>query len=84
MELRKAWCRETAHPSYQKKWSEYNPSFGQCLVTALCVQDKIGGDIYECFVNGKRHFINRTQDGCNKDFTIERAIELLNLFQKYN
>lgn len=58
MELRKAWCRETAHPSYQARWSEDNPSIGQCLVTALVVQDRYGGDIYSCKVCSNSHFVN--------------------------
>ncbi|MEE1084998.1 MAG: hypothetical protein UH850_14825 [Paludibacteraceae bacterium] len=58
MELRKAWCRETAHPSYQDKWSEDNPSAGQCLVTALIVQERHGGDIYSCKVGNNSHFVN--------------------------
>ena len=58
MELRKAWCRETAHPSYQSKWSENNPSVGQCCVTALVIQDKYGGDIYSCKVGKNSHFVN--------------------------
>jgi hypothetical protein len=58
MELRKAWCRETAHPSYQSKWSEDNPSIGQCCVTALVIQDKYGGDIYSCKVGKHSHFVN--------------------------
>lgn len=58
MELRKAWCRETAHPSYRDKWSEDNPSVGQCLVTALVIQDQYGGDIYSCKVGSNSHFIN--------------------------
>lgn len=58
MELEKAWCRETAHPSYRDKWSEGNPSVGQCLVTALVVQDKCGGDIYSCKVGNNSHFVN--------------------------
>ena len=58
MELRKAWCRETAHPSYRDKWSEDKPSAGQCLVTALVVQDKYGGDIYSCRVGNNSHFVN--------------------------
>ena len=53
MELRKSWCRATAHPSYQKDWTEDNPSYGQCCVTALVIQDLYGGDIYECKVQGK-------------------------------
>lgn len=58
MELRKAWCRETAHPSYQSKWSEDNPSYGQCSVTALVMQDLYGGDIYSCKVGNNSHFVN--------------------------
>ena len=58
MELRKAWCRETAHPSYQKDWAEDNPSYGQCCITALVMQDWYGGDIYSCKVGNNSHFIN--------------------------
>ena len=58
MELEKAWCRETAHPSYQGKWSVDNPSTGQCLVTALAIQDEYGGDIYSCKVGNNSHFVN--------------------------
>lgn len=58
MELRKAWCRETTHPSYQSKWSEDNPSLGQCCVTALVIQDQYGGDIYSCKVGNNSHFVN--------------------------
>ena len=58
MELRKAWCRETAHPSYQSKWSVNSPSVGQCLVTALIIQDQYGGDIYSCKVDSNSHFVN--------------------------
>lgn len=60
--IRKAWCRETAHPSYQDKWSEDNPSCGQCCVTALVVQDLYGGDIYSCKVGQNSHFINIIND----------------------
>lgn len=70
--LRKAWCRETAHPSYKKNWSTNNPSCGQCAVTTLVVQDLCGGDIYECKVNNKRHYVNVTFDGVIHDFTAEQ------------
>ena len=58
MELRKAWCAATAHPSYQKDWTENNPSYGQCCVTALVMQDLYGGDIYSCKVGNNSHFVN--------------------------
>lgn len=69
MDLKHSWCRATAHPSYQKDWTEDNPSYGQCCVTALAMQDLYGGDIYECKVQGKRHYVNITPDGYLHDFT---------------
>ena len=69
MELRQAWCAATAHPSYQKDWSEDNPSYGQCAVTALLMQDIIGGEIYECKVNNKRHYVNVGTEGGLFDYT---------------
>ena len=58
MKLTQAWCRETAHQSYQKKWTQDNPSCGQCLVTALVIQELYGGDIYSCKVGNNSHFVN--------------------------
>lgn len=57
-DLRKVWCKETAHPTYQKIWSSGNPSAGQCCVTALLMQAVHGGSIVECFANGRRHYVN--------------------------
>lgn len=72
MELRKAWCASTAHPSYQKDWVEDNPSYGQCCVTALVMQEIIGGDIYECTMKGRKHFYNVSPDHQMYDFTSEQ------------
>ena len=58
MDIRNAWCRETAHPSYRSKWTKENPSVGQCLVTALIIQEEFGGDIYSCKVGNCSHFVN--------------------------
>ena len=71
MELRKAWCAATAHPSYQKDWTKDNPSYGQCCVTALVMQEIIGGDIYECTMGRRKHFYNMTPDHQMHDFTAE-------------
>lgn len=72
MNLRQAWCRETAHPSYQADWSEDNPAYGQCAVTALVMQEIIGGKIYECTICKKKHFYNVAPDGQKYDFTQEQ------------
>jgi hypothetical protein len=69
--FKKAWCAETAHPSYRNKWSPDNPSTGQCAVTALIVQDLFGGDIYSCKVGKSSHFVNIINDKIY-DLTVEQ------------
>lgn len=43
--FRDAWCQKTAHPSCQAAWTSDNPSLGQCSVTAILVQEFLGGTI---------------------------------------
>jgi hypothetical protein len=70
--LQKSWDKNT---SYYKDWTPDNPAYGQCAVTALIVQDHFGGDIISCFVNGKRHYFNKTRDkklGYITDLTVSQ------------
>jgi hypothetical protein len=68
--IRKAWCRETASPGSQADWSEDNPSFGQCAVTALMVQDLFGGELMRTSVESYgSHYYNRMRDGTDVDLT---------------
>ena len=62
IDFTKGWCKETAHPAYQKNWTADNPSAGQCAVTALVVQDLYGGEIYSCKVGRNSHFVNIIDD----------------------
>lgn len=41
--LEKAWCKETS--CSPEEWSEQNPAWGQCAVSALVVRDFEGGSI---------------------------------------
>lgn len=43
--IRVSWSQKTCYPPDQDQWSEKNPSLGQCAVTALLVQDLVGGNI---------------------------------------
>jgi hypothetical protein len=62
--LRAAWCRETASPSCQEAWSEANPAFGQCAVSALVVQDLMGGELLRAEVPGfGSHYWNQLPNG---------------------
>lgn len=61
--LRSAWSTETS-----SKWRLDNPACGQCSVTALVVQDLVGGDILKTSVEGQWHFYNCV-DGQRLDLT---------------
>lgn len=63
------WSRETASPSCQERWSEEVPALGQCAVTALLLQDLIGGEIVRTEVPGfGSYYYNRMLFG-NVDLT---------------
>lgn len=65
--LRKSWSKETSYPSTQKDWSDKNPAFGQCAVTALVVQDYFGGELLYC--KHYNHYWNRLPNGREIDLT---------------
>jgi hypothetical protein len=62
--LRQAWSIETS-----SKWLSHNPASGQCGVTALVVQDILGGEILKTDIDGAWHFYNRI-DERRVDFTM--------------
>ncbi|MBI5355966.1 MAG: hypothetical protein HZB68_05930 [Candidatus Aenigmarchaeota archaeon] len=65
--LRMSWSKETSY--YGKDWDEENPSYGQCAVTALVVQDYLGGEILRGETDGYGpHFWN-VVDGKEVDYT---------------
>ena len=61
--LRSAWSTETS-----SKWRPDNLACGQCSVTALVLQDLLGGDILKTSVEGQWHFYNSV-DGQRLDLT---------------
>jgi hypothetical protein len=71
--LRKAWSKETS--ADPENWSNENPAYGQCAVTALIVNDIFGGKIVwaEVDVNGKKvsHYFN-VVEGEEIDLTREQ------------
>lgn len=68
--LRQAWGRDTsADPD---GWSVENPSWGQCAVTALVIQDVLGGELLRCEAPTGSHYWNRLPDGREIDLTREQ------------
>ena len=58
-----AWCRETAFPSCQKEYIYDNdPTYGQCAITAMIVNDLFGGSIHKIRVSGGgTHYFNKIE-----------------------
>jgi hypothetical protein len=65
-----AWSAETsADPD---AWTPENPSWGQCAVTALVIQDLLGGELRRSTVKGVSHYWNRLPDGSDLDLTLKQ------------
>ena len=66
----KGWSAETCYPKSKDKWTPENPTFGQCAVTALIVNDLFGGQIVS---NSQyHHYWNILEDGTVIDLTKEQ------------
>lgn len=72
--LRDSWCAET---SAYETWSPDRPSAGQCAVTALVIQDHLGGDLLRGVVSGESHYWNRLPDSREVDLTSEQFEEFV-------
>jgi hypothetical protein len=72
-----AWGSDTCYPDMSDEWTPENPSRDQCGMTALVVQDILGGDliIAEVHVEGVQighHYWNRLPDGSEVDLTADQ------------
>ncbi|MGA3020443.1 MAG: hypothetical protein ABSD68_00635 [Candidatus Micrarchaeales archaeon] len=70
--LRHSWRSDTSF--FPEEWSTANPMRGQCAVTALVVQDYLGGRliVVDVLTGGKQsdlHFYNELEDGKRVDLT---------------
>lgn len=54
--LDNVYAKDTAHPEWREKWCKENPTYGQCVPTALLVQYYFGGEIYKH--NEEAHYFN--------------------------
>jgi hypothetical protein len=70
--LERSWTRQTsANPV---GWSEENPAYGQCAVTALVVNDFLGGRLVRVEATSHEekvsHYFNELQNGQRVDLTL--------------
>ncbi|WP_449474835.1 YunG family protein [Streptomyces abikoensis] len=75
--VRSSWSADTTTPEYRPQWSPENPARDQCGVTALVLNDLLGGDLVrgEVRVGGVRtdfHWWNRLGEGVEIDLTREQ------------
>jgi hypothetical protein len=75
--LRSAWARDTCDPDDLATWRSDNPARGQCGVTALVLQELIGGqlilgDVHVDAVRTGRHWWNQLPGGLEVDLTREQ------------
>ncbi|MFH8476790.1 hypothetical protein [Streptomyces sp. NPDC018000] len=75
--IRGAWGADTTTPDHRPNWTPDNPARDQCGVTALVVNDLLGGELIrgEVHVNGERvdyHWWNRLGMGIEVDLTREQ------------
>ncbi|MEU1278554.1 hypothetical protein [Streptomyces sp. NPDC005805] len=75
--VRGSWDADTCTPEYRARWTAGNPARDQCGVTALVVNDLLGGELLrgEVQVDGRRvdfHWWNRLGEGVEIDLTREQ------------
>ncbi|MFF4192527.1 hypothetical protein [Nonomuraea sp. NPDC001831] len=75
--LRAAWGPDTCDTAAREEWRPDNPARGQCGITALVVQDLLGGDLIlaEVHADGVKvghHYWNVLPGGTEIDFTADQ------------
>ncbi|MBV2357282.1 hypothetical protein KUM39_23385 [Streptomyces sp. J2-1] len=75
--VRSSWSAETCTPEFRSRWSPDNPARDQCGVTAMLLNDLLGGELIrgEVHVNGERvdyHWWNRLGMDLEIDLTREQ------------
>ncbi|MEU3880216.1 MULTISPECIES: YunG family protein [Streptomyces] len=75
--VRSSWSAETCTPEYRDRWTPDNPARDQCGVTAMVLNDLLGGELVrgEVHVDGVRtdfHWWNRLGAGVEVDLTREQ------------
>ncbi len=71
--LIQSWDLQTCSPELRDKWTEENPSLGQCAITTLIVNDFFGGKIIRCMASSGIHYYNIIDDEF-VDLTVEQFL----------
>lgn len=79
-----SWGADTAYDA--SDWSEENPARGQCVVSALVVQDYLGGDFARYEIDEgdlhETHYVNKFANGVVLDTTASQYTHPVNMRMK--
>lgn len=75
--VRDSWCAETCTPTHRPRWGPDNPARDHCGVTALVLNDLLGGvlmrgEVHVAGVRVDHHWWNRLGAGVEIDLTREQ------------
>ncbi|WP_407562058.1 hypothetical protein [Streptomyces sp. 184] len=75
--VRSSWGADTCTPEFRARWTPANPARDQCGVTAMVLNDLLGGELVrgEVLVDGQRtdyHWWNRLGTGVEIDLPREQ------------
>lgn len=73
--IEKSWSKATCTPSLRNEWNIKNSALGQCAVTALIINDFIGGKIMRCMSESGSHYYNIINDQIY-DLTVSQFDEI--------
>jgi hypothetical protein len=65
--LEQSWGKETTY--FPERWSSESPATGQGAVTALVVQDYLGGKLLRTTVGPQSYYLNELPDGTQVNLT---------------
>jgi hypothetical protein len=68
--VRVSWIRDTSYEP--DRWSDNNPAWGQCAVTALVLQDYLGGELRRVTDGAETTHFWVAVDGEDVDLTLEQ------------
>ena len=54
--------KDTCYPNLRDKWTDKNKALGQCAITALVLNDFLGGKIMRCESESGSHYYNLIND----------------------
>ena len=57
-----SFSKDTCYPTLKDKWCEENKALGQCAITALVLNDFLGGKIMRCESEYGSHYYNLIND----------------------